>query len=185
MENGCTADGKQQIEPTGSTLAQVQSTGTDALLQNFRIPGVTRTETQRVQTRRRQSVIERESNRETLRALREWAKSTSHRTNFWSLFDPGSWSHWSRNRPSQHQLVALTQHYFPPRPKVLVQVFDFGLDRAERNEIELGDIEKVTSHWEWVYSILLWKTFSSKSGPGVDPSIVLVDMVGRTPRLRC
>ncbi|KAI4248411.1 MAG: hypothetical protein L6R40_000970 [Gallowayella cf. fulva] len=54
----------------------------------------------------------------------------------------------SRRRPdlpSTDELVGLARHYYPARADLKVQVCDFGLGRAERNEICLGQIE---DYWQ-------------------------------------
>ncbi|KAL8862290.1 MAG: hypothetical protein Q9178_001299 [Gyalolechia marmorata] len=54
----------------------------------------------------------------------------------------------SRRRPqlpSKDELIGLARHYYPARADLKVQVCDFGLGRAERNEITLGQIEE---YWQ-------------------------------------
>ncbi|KAI4252371.1 MAG: hypothetical protein L6R42_007993, partial [Xanthoria sp. 1 TBL-2021] len=54
----------------------------------------------------------------------------------------------SRRRPdlpSKEELIGLARHYYPARADLKVQVCDFGLGRAERNEITLGQIEE---YWQ-------------------------------------
>ncbi|KAL8887912.1 MAG: hypothetical protein Q9192_006256 [Flavoplaca navasiana] len=47
--------------------------------------------------------------------------------------------------PSKEELIGLARHYYPARADLKVQVCDFGLGRAERNEITLGQIEE---YWQ-------------------------------------
>ncbi|KAI4125314.1 MAG: hypothetical protein LQ338_004328 [Usnochroma carphineum] len=60
----------------------------------------------------------------------------------------------SRRRPPlphRDELLGLARHYYPARADLKVQVCDFGLDRAERNEISLGQIEEYwQSKPDWV-----------------------------------
>ncbi|KAL8812163.1 MAG: hypothetical protein Q9200_001243 [Gallowayella weberi] len=54
----------------------------------------------------------------------------------------------SRRRPdipSKDELISLARHYYPARADLKVQVCDFGLGRAERTEISLGQIEE---YWQ-------------------------------------
>ncbi|KAL8772056.1 MAG: hypothetical protein Q9209_002722 [Squamulea sp. 1 TL-2023] len=54
----------------------------------------------------------------------------------------------SRRRPtlpSKDELIGLARHYYPARADLKVQVCDFGLGRAERTEITLGQIEE---YWQ-------------------------------------
>ncbi|KAL8698603.1 MAG: hypothetical protein Q9224_001780 [Gallowayella concinna] len=54
----------------------------------------------------------------------------------------------SRRRPalpSNDELIGLARHYYPARADLKVQVCDFGLGRAERTEISLGQIEE---YWQ-------------------------------------
>ncbi|KAL8853448.1 MAG: hypothetical protein Q9221_001765 [Calogaya cf. arnoldii] len=54
----------------------------------------------------------------------------------------------SRRRPdlpSKDELIQLARHYYPARADLKVQICDFGLGRAERNEITLGQIEE---YWQ-------------------------------------
>ncbi|KAI4186950.1 MAG: hypothetical protein L6R41_003145 [Letrouitia leprolyta] len=53
--------------------------------------------------------------------------------------------------PPKEELVRLAQHYYPARADVKVQVCDFGVGRAERTEITIGQIEEYwQSKPEWV-----------------------------------
>ncbi|KAL8866196.1 MAG: hypothetical protein Q9174_006444, partial [Haloplaca sp. 1 TL-2023] len=60
----------------------------------------------------------------------------------------------SRRRPPlppKDDLVSLARHYYPARADLKVQVCDFGLGRAERTEITLGQIEEFwQSKPDWV-----------------------------------
>ncbi|KAI4282529.1 MAG: hypothetical protein L6R38_002873 [Xanthoria sp. 2 TBL-2021] len=47
--------------------------------------------------------------------------------------------------PSKDELIGLARHYYPARADLKIQVCDFGLGRAERNEITLGQIEE---YWQ-------------------------------------
>ncbi|KAL8784546.1 MAG: hypothetical protein Q9213_003894 [Squamulea squamosa] len=54
----------------------------------------------------------------------------------------------SRRRPAlppKDELVGLARHYYPARADLKVQVCDFGLGRAERTEITLGQVEE---YWQ-------------------------------------
>ncbi|KAL8664490.1 MAG: hypothetical protein Q9202_003040 [Teloschistes flavicans] len=54
----------------------------------------------------------------------------------------------SRRRPSlppKEDLLGLARHYYPARADLKVQVCDFGLGRAERHEITLGQVEE---YWQ-------------------------------------
>lgn len=54
----------------------------------------------------------------------------------------------SRRRPPlppKDELVGLARHYYPARADLKVQVCDFGLGRAERTEITLGQVEE---YWQ-------------------------------------
>ncbi|KAL8675232.1 MAG: hypothetical protein Q9168_000352 [Polycauliona sp. 1 TL-2023] len=54
----------------------------------------------------------------------------------------------SRRRPdlpSKEELLGLARHYYPARADLKVQVCDFGLGRAERTEITLGQVEE---YWQ-------------------------------------
>ena len=46
-----------------------------------------------------------------------------------------------KDAPYRDELTSLVKHYFPPRGETVVEVYDFGDDRAVRTEIRLGDIE--------------------------------------------
>ncbi|KAL8962656.1 MAG: hypothetical protein Q9193_000974 [Seirophora villosa] len=53
--------------------------------------------------------------------------------------------------PSKDDLLGLAQHYYPARADLKVQVCDFGLGRAERTEISLGQVEEYwQSRPDWV-----------------------------------
>ncbi|KAL8990174.1 MAG: hypothetical protein Q9177_001108 [Variospora cf. flavescens] len=60
-------------------------------------------------------------------------------------------SHRRPTLPSKDDLLGLAQHYYPARADLKVQVCDFGLGRAERTEITLGQIEEYwQSKPDWV-----------------------------------
>ncbi|KAL8705938.1 MAG: hypothetical protein Q9201_000993 [Fulgogasparrea decipioides] len=53
--------------------------------------------------------------------------------------------------PPKDDLIGLARHYYPARADLKVQVCDFGLGRAERTEITLGQIEEYwQSKPDWV-----------------------------------
>ena len=54
-------------------------------------------------------------------------------------------------RPPQGELIDLARHYYPGRADLKVQVCDFGVGRAERTEISLGQVEEYwQSKPDWV-----------------------------------
>ncbi|KAL9006684.1 MAG: hypothetical protein Q9188_000558 [Gyalolechia gomerana] len=58
------------------------------------------------------------------------------------------WADSTRKRPplpAKEELVKLAQHYYPARADVKVQICDFGVGRAERTEIIIGQIE---DYWQ-------------------------------------
>lgn len=47
-------------------------------------------------------------------------------------------------RPSDGELKSLAAYFFPPRVSLIVTVCDFGLDRFERTDTNLGNLENCT-----------------------------------------
>ncbi|KAL8944271.1 MAG: hypothetical protein Q9216_000566 [Gyalolechia sp. 2 TL-2023] len=82
--------------------------------------------------------------------LIDWADSSYGRlTN--RLLSPFMKSCRRPSLPSKEDLVRLVQHYYPARADVKVQVCDFGIGRAERTEITVGQIEEYwQSKPDWV-----------------------------------
>lgn len=127
-------------DSTASNLSKTITTNN--VLLNFVRDRSASSEFRPTDEKRRRSVAATEKHKDTLEALKKWAKRESAPTDLWSLFDYKSWHFRSVPRPSTDDLVALAEHYFPPRPMTMVQVFDFGMFRAEHQEIPLGEIEK-------------------------------------------
>ncbi|KAL8945436.1 MAG: hypothetical protein Q9211_000039 [Gyalolechia sp. 1 TL-2023] len=79
-----------------------------------------------------------------------WADSSYGRlTN--QLLSPFMQSRRRPPLPAKEELVSLAQYYYPARADVKVQVCDFGVGRAERTEITIGQVEEYwQSKPDWV-----------------------------------
>jgi len=126
-------------DSTASNLSKTITTNN--VLLNFVRDRSTSSEIRPNDEKRRKSVAATVTHQKTLEDLKKWAKREAAPFDLWSIFDYKSWHFRSVPRPSTDDLVALAEHYFPPRPQTMVQVFDFGMYRAEHHEIPLGEIE--------------------------------------------
>jgi hypothetical protein len=148
-EKAATSPISPTTSPTGrtgredSTASNLSRTiTTNNVLLNFVRDRSTSSEIRPTDEKRRRSVAATATHQKTLEDLKKWAIRESAAMDLWSIFDYKSWHFGSVPRPSTDDLVALAEHYFPPRPQTMVQVFDFGMFRAEHQEIPLGEIEK-------------------------------------------
>ena len=57
-------------------------------------------------------------------------------------------------RPTPDQLSSLTAYFFPPRSSLRVIICDFGEERFERSDVELGDIQQCKSLFSPQWDVL-------------------------------
>ncbi|KAL8720978.1 MAG: hypothetical protein Q9225_002260 [Loekoesia sp. 1 TL-2023] len=93
---------------------------------------------------------ERERQRSVYQRLVAWADSSYYQLRN-QILSPFIKSRRRPPLPAKDDLIRLAQHYYPARANVKVQVCDFGLGRAERTEITLGQVEEYwQSKPDWV-----------------------------------
>ena len=88
----------------------------------------------------RRSVLRKHA--ETVEELRKWAKTRENSTAVKLLQRIVFWKAVKLRMPPEQKLYRSINHFFPPRSQMKVLICDFGADKAERNEVRLGDIER-------------------------------------------
>ncbi|KAG9236267.1 hypothetical protein BJ875DRAFT_372475 [Amylocarpus encephaloides] len=165
METGSTTVATQHEEAINGH--QQRGLSTNEVLSNFPKTNRVSSEDSDTREKRRRSVANSQCTQDTLRDLREWARQSAHPFGIRSLFDFRSWQFHRMAKPSEHRLLALAKSYFPVRSQVMVQVFDFGENRAERMEVTLANVQSAMAQkpdWariRWIHAPLGMGLFHS------------------------